>query len=315
VLIVDCIEFNERFRYADPIADMVFLAMELRFAGHPELAQAFTDAYLGASSDLEGRALIPLYTSYRAAVRGKVEGFKLDQPEIGDNDRAMALAQSRAYWLLATAALARPRGRPCLVLIGGLPGVGKSTLAHDLAEHADFEVVRSDVVRQELATAAGKPLGPRDFGSGIYSPPWTQRTYAECLRRVEDLLFQGRRVVVDANFGDESRRRQFLRAARRWAVPAMLLICRAETGVVRERLENRRGDASDADWNIHLQAAAAWQALNDETRPAVHFISTDQSRQQSLQQALAMLMQADLFERPSEISRGDAPRVAFPPSA
>ena len=69
VLIVDCIEFNERFRYADPIADMVFLAMELRFAGHPDLAQAFTDAYLGTSSDLEGRALIPLYTSYRAAVR------------------------------------------------------------------------------------------------------------------------------------------------------------------------------------------------------------------------------------------------------
>ena len=34
------------------------------------------------------------------------------------------------------------------MLIGGLPGVGKSTLAHDLVEHAEFEIVRSDVVRR-----------------------------------------------------------------------------------------------------------------------------------------------------------------------
>ena len=113
---------------------------------------------------------------------------------------------------------------------------------------------------------------------------------------VEDLLFQGRRVVVDASFGDESRRREFLRHRTSLGSAGNVADMPREAGVVRQRLANRRGDASDADWNIHLQAAAAWQALNDETRPAVHFISTDQSRQQSLQQALAMLTQADLFE-------------------
>ena len=36
--IVDCIEFNERFRFADPVADMAFLAMGLAFHGRRDLA-------------------------------------------------------------------------------------------------------------------------------------------------------------------------------------------------------------------------------------------------------------------------------------
>src|SRR5262249_46479246 len=32
-VIVDCIEFNERFRYADPVGDMAFLVMDLKFHG------------------------------------------------------------------------------------------------------------------------------------------------------------------------------------------------------------------------------------------------------------------------------------------
>jgi uncharacterized protein len=30
LVIIDCVEFNERFRYADPVADMAFLGMRSR---------------------------------------------------------------------------------------------------------------------------------------------------------------------------------------------------------------------------------------------------------------------------------------------
>ena len=75
LLIIDCIEFNERFRYADPIADVAFLVMDFHFHGRPDLARVFSQAYLAATGDAEGAALLPFYTAYRAAVRGKVEGF------------------------------------------------------------------------------------------------------------------------------------------------------------------------------------------------------------------------------------------------
>ncbi len=91
---VDCIEFDDRFRHADPIADIAFLAMELSIEGRADLAASFVEAYLHASGDEEGRALLPFYRSYRAAVRGKVEGLKLTEPEIPETDRAAA--RSRA---------------------------------------------------------------------------------------------------------------------------------------------------------------------------------------------------------------------------
>jgi aminoglycoside phosphotransferase family enzyme len=74
LVIIDCIEFSERFRHADPVADMAFLAMDLAFRGRRDLARVLSDAYFQARDDEEGKALLPFYTAYRAAVRAKVEG-------------------------------------------------------------------------------------------------------------------------------------------------------------------------------------------------------------------------------------------------
>src|SRR2546430_4780272 len=87
LVIVDCIEFNERFRYADPVADMAFLTMDLAFQGRRDLARAFSEAYFRSSGDAAGRALLPLYVAYRAAVRGKVEGFALAEKEVPEAAR------------------------------------------------------------------------------------------------------------------------------------------------------------------------------------------------------------------------------------
>src|SRR5581483_5599744 len=101
LVIIDCIEFNERFRYADPVADMAFLVMGLTLQGHRDLARAFADAYFTAAGDAEGRALLPFYTSYRAAVRGKVEGMKMARPEVPEAEQSAARMKARGSWLLA----------------------------------------------------------------------------------------------------------------------------------------------------------------------------------------------------------------------
>ena len=53
-VVVDCIEFNDRFRHADPIAEVAFLAMELTLEGRGDLADTFVEAYLRASGDQRG---------------------------------------------------------------------------------------------------------------------------------------------------------------------------------------------------------------------------------------------------------------------
>ena len=63
-----------------------------------------------------------------------------------------------------------------------------------LAERGGFQVIRSDVVRKELS-GIRRHESSSEFGTGIYTAEWTERTYAELLRRAEELLFEGRRVL------------------------------------------------------------------------------------------------------------------------
>jgi aminoglycoside phosphotransferase family enzyme/predicted kinase len=287
LVIIDCIEFSERFRFADPVADMAFLVMDFAYHDHRAVARRFAEAYFRASGDVEGRALLPLYTSYRAAVRGKVEGIKLAEAEVPPAEKTAALASARAHWLLALDALEAPERRPCLVLVAGLPGSGKSTLARHLGESAGLTVLRSDVVRKELAGDS-----PQE---DIYAPEWSERTYAECLRRAEAILLEGGRVLVDANFRQERQRRTFLQAAVSWGVRAGFLQCRANPEVVRARLAGRQGDASDADWEVYLQARGTWEEAGPLTQRFLYLIDSGGEQEQTLGQALDCMRQAGLF--------------------
>jgi aminoglycoside phosphotransferase family enzyme/predicted kinase len=287
---IDCIEFNERFRFIDPVADVAFAAMDLAFHGRRDLARAFSEAYFAATGDDEGRALLPLFTTYRAAVRGAVEGMKCAEPEVPPAEHVAALESARGHWLLALAELEEPARRPGLLLVGGLPGSGKSTLARAVSAQAGLEHIRTDEVRKELA---GVPAEQR-LGEEHYSPEWTERTYAECLRRASVRLFEGGRVLIDATFAAEPRRREFLDAATRWGVPALWLLCRAEPALVRRRLEQRRGDVSDADWDVYLQAAARWDDPGPATRRAMAIIPTDGSPADALLRAEQAIREAGL---------------------
>jgi predicted kinase len=289
LVIIDCIEFAERFRFADPIADMAFLTMDLAFHGRRDLARLFGDAYFHAAADPDGAALLPLYIAYRAVVRAKVDGMELVESEIDPVERTAALTRARAHWLLALGYLESPSARPVLVMLAGLPGTGKSTLARGLAARANFHLLRSDVIRKELAgaTDSGKPA----LAHGIYAPMWDDRTYEEMLRRAESHWWRGERVLVDASFREDARREQFLRSAVNWGVPAVLLHCQARPDVVRQRLQARRGDASDADWSVHQALVEAWQPFSAYSKRFVHLVETSGSPEEAEERAMGLLEQ------------------------
>jgi aminoglycoside phosphotransferase family enzyme/predicted kinase len=276
LIAVDCIEFNERFRFIDPVADMCFAYMDLLLLDRDDLARALREAYFAARPDAEGETLVPLYTSYRASVRGKVEGLKMEEAEVPPEAQQRAKEESIRHWQLALAALEAPSRRPGLILVGGLPGTGKSTLSRGLAEETGFDVIRSDVVRKKLAHAAGVLDTPADFGAGIYTADWTDRTYTSCLTTARHALFDGHRILIDATFQAEGWRQAFLDAARHAGVPAVFLQCTAAPHVVQARLHARTNDVSDADWAIYQKKAEAWDPPGELTRRCQHEIATDQ---------------------------------------
>ncbi|MFO0952412.1 MAG: AAA family ATPase [Isosphaeraceae bacterium] len=293
LVIVDAIEFNPGLRYADPVSDAAFLAMDLAAKGRRDLARLFADAFLEASGDEEGRALLPFYTSYRAAVRAKVGGITVGSAEVSEAERAAALASARSHWLLALGALEDPGETPCLVLVGGLPGAGKSTLSAGLAGRAGFQVIRTDVVRKELAGS----VAPSGFGQGLYTRDRTAATYDACRERALAAVFDGGRVIVDASFREEAHRRAFLDAAREWGVPCVLIFCRTDEETTRRRIAARagQGDASDADFAVYQRARELWEPDSPETAPFTRTIDTTAGAPAALDAALVVLREFGLF--------------------
>ena len=294
VVIVDCIEFNDRFRYADPVADAAFPVMDLVVRGRRELARRFADAYFEAADDRGGRDLLELYVAYRAAVRAKVKGIAARQEDAPPEERREARRRARAHWLAALGTLEAPERRPALVLVGGLPGTGKSTLARGLADRAGFRVISSDRTRKALAGLPPDADASAPFGRGLYDEGWDDRTYRACLEEADRTLLEGGRALVDASFREERRRRAFVRLARRRTVPVLWLVCRADPGEVRRRLAGRRDGASDAGPEIYEEAARRWEEAGDEVRRVTRPVRCDRGEAAAVEAALAHLREAGL---------------------
>jgi aminoglycoside phosphotransferase family enzyme len=101
ICIFDCIEFNERFRYTDVAADIAFLAMDIDYQGRGDLNPYLINTYISGSGDCDLPGILDFYMCYRAYVRGKVESFRLDDPNIPEEEKKKALKKAQKYFDLA----------------------------------------------------------------------------------------------------------------------------------------------------------------------------------------------------------------------
>ncbi len=99
--IFDCIEFNERFRYTDTLADIAFLLMDLEYRGGAEFASILWSNYRDISGEGDADALLNFYKVYRAYVRGKVISFQLDDGNIDQGKKEEAISAAKRYFRLA----------------------------------------------------------------------------------------------------------------------------------------------------------------------------------------------------------------------
>lgn len=274
IAIIDCIEFNRRFRYADTAADLAFLSMDLTALGVPGLARALVDEYQRASNDDVGPVL-SFYHSYRAFTRGKVACLKWARPGPADGTRETALAEARRFFHLSLK-YARCDTRPVLMLMAGLTGTGKSTLAAALRAVLPAQVITADEVRKRIA---GVPAGAHrndPLDSGLYSHTMNKQVYDALLSAAEDALRLGQDVILDATYRRRADREAARSLAGRMGAAFYAVECLAPEAVVRERIERRltEGSAwSDGRWEVYLQQRAAFEPL--EELPARERIAVD----------------------------------------
>jgi uncharacterized protein len=251
--ILDCLEFDDQLRYGDVLLDIGFLAMDVERLGRPDLARRFVEWYDEFSAEHHPASLLHHLIAYRALVRSKIAAIRsADSPE----------AASQARSLLELCRSHVRSSEVLLVIVGGLPATGKSTVAAALGESFDWTTLVADRVRKEL-TGVGLNPAPAPFGQGIYSPAWTAATYAELFERATVSLQHGESVVIDASFIDARRRRQAREVA--WSTSSRLveLRCDADAELCEKRLRERPHDRehlSDADAQIAARMAETGDA-------------------------------------------------------
>lgn len=240
----DCIEFNPALRWIDVMDEVAFSVMDLLHRDHADLAWRLLNAYLEASGDYGGLPVLRFYLAYRAAVRAKVCAIRAAQADIPKREVKEELAACRSYLALARRCL--EQYSPALIITHGLPGSGKTTFSQMALQRLGAIRIRSDVERKRLY-GLGMLESSRANAGDIYSQEATRRTYARLRELAGELLAAGHAVIVDAAFLKREERESFRELARSESVPFAIAALYAKDEALRERIRQRRNDASEAD--------------------------------------------------------------------
>lgn len=235
----DAIEFNPALRHADTMADAAFVVMDLWRHGLLRQAWRFASAYAERGGDYGGVPLMPFFAVYRALVRAQVAAIRGDEAAL---QRDLRCAGSLA---------ALRRARPLLVLVGGVSGSGKSTVALELLQTLGAIRVRSDVERKRLAGVAVTARPTAAQAQTLYGAAMTGRTYARLNGIAADLLSTGLNVVVDAAALRRDERDALRARAEAAGADFRIVECIAPEAVLRERITQRIADNRDASDATH----------------------------------------------------------------
>lgn len=256
----DGIEFDPALRWIDVIDDIAFPVMDLHAHGRGDLAFRLLNAWLDETGEHAGLPGLRHALVVRALVRSQVELLR------GRQTQARRYLEAALRWVR--------HAPPWLALMHGLPGSGKSFVSQRMLQAEGAIRLRSDVERKRLfglpATADS-----RARGHDIYHAEATRRTYDTLFTHARTALEAGFPAILDAAFLRRPEREAAARLARQVHVPWRIVHCEASAEVLRARLRDRRGDASEADEGTleRLQAAqeplTPDELLRTETTPQV----------------------------------------------
>jgi len=275
IQIIDCIEFNDRFRYGDVVCDLAFLHMDMAHLGRADLSEVLLAAYAERADDPSLYALLDFYATYRAAVKVKVACLRSTEVE-SEAQREELKAAARGYASDAYR-YAVQFSRPTLWVFCGLPASGKSTLAERMADAMDLPLIQSDRIRKGGVWPMHVEQGEAPYDRGIYRKDLRHRVYSQMLALAQENLKSGRSVVLDATFSTARWRGEAERLGNDLDCNIIFVECAAVVETLRERLKAREGMPGISDARLqHLdEMVRAFEPLREIHKEAHLRISTD----------------------------------------
>lgn len=232
-VVIDCIEFNAELCQIDVVDELGFFAMECDYLGAGTVGQKVIDRYCRQNGDAPSAELLSFYKSYRACVRAKVLALRAQQTLL--EEKQEFLDKAGKYLDLADS-YASEFARPLLIVVRGLTGTGKSTLAAALAESLGIDLLQTDAIRQEIF---GPADGSAKYNEDRYRPENRERVYREMLRLAGENLSHRLGVLLDGTFLSASLRSEVVSLAQQYGATALIVNCRCPDEVAVQRIADR----------------------------------------------------------------------------
>ncbi len=164
--------------------------------------------------------------------------------------------------------------KPLVLVITGLPGTGKSTLAGALAGDLGMVHLNTDMIRDEMGLR------------GRYDPKTKKAVYDQMRQRAARKLAAGQNVLIDGTFYLESLRDSFQQLAVGAGGHIRWIELKAEEATIRDRVKNKRA-FSEADYDVYKKIKALYEPLN---RPHLVLWSDELSLEEQVRRAKDFLM-------------------------
>jgi aminoglycoside phosphotransferase family enzyme/predicted kinase len=264
LVLFDRLEFNEDLRWTDVIADLAFLAMDLAGKKQPKLANQLINTYLQFSGDYQGLNLLAYYLSYRAVVRAKIALFRLNQKDLTSKEK-LDIRNDYYNFINLAESYTRPK-KPCLIIMHGLAGSGKSTIAKNSASQCGAIQISSDIIRKRLFNLSLHENSNSTPYGGIYTDQATEKTYNELANLANVVIEAGFIVLIDATFLLHTQRLIFYNLAKNLKVPFYIFECQTNDIEIIQRVQKRsvRNGISEANLTILNQQKKLIEPLSKE---------------------------------------------------
>ncbi len=287
----DALEFDERLATTDILYDLAFLIMDLCHRGLVLEANAVLNEYLVHSDErnVSGVVMLDLFISIRAAIRAMTTAQAIPAKDRENQSPRMHNGRLEALSYLQLAEDALTLKRPMVVAVGGFSGSGKTTIARVLPTRLSplpgAVLLNSDTERKDEFNVCST----HRLGLAHYNATNADRVYERLLSKTARAIDADYPVIVDATFLTAARRVQIQQLAEKKRVEFFGIWLMAPVQIMRNRIESRRGDASDADVSVldkqlkqdkgtinwqHIDTSVPVSAIVEKIRQSIKPVST-----------------------------------------
>jgi aminoglycoside phosphotransferase family enzyme/predicted kinase len=257
--LIDCIEFNRRFRFNDVVSDFVFVCMELDQLGKTDISDAMLEGFLRVFDDTDSVKLINFYKCYRAYVRAKVTSFLLLEKgsewegyneKLEEFNKLIDMALTYAVNMSQTNTM----------IFYGLMASGKSKNGKLFSSKYPVSYANTDVIRKNMLQIPENEKVYVDFNSDIYSPEITEEVYKRLgiIANAKNKI--GRMIIIDGSFS----KKIYLEAFKENFEGNLIKIkFYADDKLILERLEKRKTKevVSDGRPEIYLKQKESFEDI------------------------------------------------------